>query len=101
MKISSTFYVCCIFRPSFGHEAKTMNPDQSSLIWVHIVCNKCYQSKSTDERTDNIYHKWLNGGRYISVHAMLFKMGLSNAPYFFQIVDKNLLLQNFSIPCTS
>ena len=42
------YYVCSIYsdaiQNSYTLEANTMNPDQSSLIWVHIVYNIAYQS---------------------------------------------------------
>ena len=33
----------------FTMKANTMNSDQTSLIWAHIVCNIGYQSTKADE----------------------------------------------------
>ena len=41
--IPSALYVCCIYsnalQTNFIWETNTMNPQGSSLIWFHIVCN--------------------------------------------------------------
>ena len=62
----SAEYIQLLFRLLFTMEANTMNPDQtapnSSLIWVHIVCNLSYQSKSEDEQADDTcYERWEKG----------------------------------------
>ena len=53
LKMLSAEYVRCIYSNAFYTilimEANNMDPDQtapkgSSLIWVHIACNTCYQS---------------------------------------------------------
>ena len=40
------------FRQLLIIEANTMNPDPTSLMRVHIVCNFGSQSVQTDERAD-------------------------------------------------
>ena len=38
-------------------EANTMNPDQTALIWVHIVWNKGYQSILYDIKTTKVHEQ--------------------------------------------
>ena len=40
-------------KTNFITEATTMNADQSSLIWVHIVCNIGHQCTWAEERADD------------------------------------------------
>ena len=61
LKILSAYLFCYIYsdalKNTFTMKANTMNPDQTSLIWVHIVCNIAYQSAQTEDRADNNFHK--------------------------------------------
>ena len=76
-KMSSAYNICCIYsnalQTNFIMEANTMNPDQtapngSSLIWVHIICSKGYQSTQVYERTDTIF---VNGRKRVNTkHAI-------------------------------
>ena len=54
-----TFWICACagyiqmhFRLLLIIEANAMNPDPTSLIWVHIVCNFGSQSVQADKRAD-------------------------------------------------
>ena len=66
-KYSSVFYVCCLYsnalQTNFIMDANTMNTDQSvpfrnSLIWVHNICKRGFQSLYTDKRADDNCRKW-------------------------------------------
>ena len=53
LKMSSAYYVCCIYsnalQNTFTMEENTMNPDQT-LILVHSVCNAIYHGTTSNKK---------------------------------------------------
>ena len=82
-EMSSAYLVCCIYSNALqALVANKMNPDQtapkgSSLIWVHIFCNICYQTTSADEKADDICREWRDKDGPVSSMAMHFDNLLS------------------------
>ena len=55
LKMSSAEVVCCKRLPNITDElsieANSVDPEQTSLIWVHTVCHRGYLNISADEKS--------------------------------------------------
>ena len=62
LKMSSAEVVCCKLLPNntdeLSIEANSVDPEQSSLIWVHTVCHRGFLHISADEKADDFCCDW-------------------------------------------
>ena len=91
LKMSSAFYVRCIFSSALQTRLNTINLDQtvslgSSLICVHIVFNIGYLRTQADEIADNKCRDWRAKGLNLESHTRCLLIFLARGLHLLEAI---------------